>query len=87
MKKTSAEQVLRLLERGHNDPKDLDPFVISGSKVLEGVGTCKSRLIGLLELFTDYSRSHHISWCQLQLRSYPHGHAPRHGTYPSTGQA
>lgn len=40
MKKTSAEQVFRLLERGHNDPKDLDPFIISGSKVLEGVGTC-----------------------------------------------
>lgn len=41
MKKTNAEQVLRLLERGHNDSKDLDPFIISGSKVLEGVGTCK----------------------------------------------
>lgn len=41
MKKTKAEQVLRLLERGHNDAKDLDPFIISGSKVLEGVGTCK----------------------------------------------
>lgn len=41
MKKTNAEQVLHLLERGHNDAKDLDPFIISGSKVLEGVGTCK----------------------------------------------
>ena len=41
MKKTNAEQVLRLLERGHHDAKDLDPFIISGSKVLEGVGTCK----------------------------------------------
>jgi Ca2+-transporting ATPase len=41
MKKTNAEQVLRLLERGHGDAKDLDPFIISGSKVLEGVGTCK----------------------------------------------
>jgi Ca2+-transporting ATPase len=41
MKKTNSEQVLRLLERGHNDAKDLDPFIISGSKVLEGVGTCK----------------------------------------------
>jgi Ca2+-transporting ATPase len=41
MKKTNAEQVLRLLERGHNDSKDLDCFIISGSKVLEGVGTCK----------------------------------------------
>jgi Ca2+-transporting ATPase len=46
MKKTSGEQVLRLLERGHNDSKDLDPFIISGSKVLEGVGTCKySRIL------------------------------------------
>jgi Ca2+-transporting ATPase len=45
MKKTNAEQVLRLLERGHNDSKDLDPFIISGSKVLEGVGTCKSNTI------------------------------------------
>jgi Ca2+-transporting ATPase len=47
MKKTSAEQVLRLLERGHNDSKDLDPFIISGSKVLEGVGTCKSSAASL----------------------------------------
>lgn len=39
MKKTSGEQVLSLLVRGHNDGKDLDPFIISGSKVLEGVGT------------------------------------------------
>lgn len=38
MKKTGGEQVLRLLERGHSDMKDLDPFIISGSKVLEGVG-------------------------------------------------
>ena len=41
MKKTSCEQVLRLLERGHSGSKDLDPFILSGSKVLEGVGTCK----------------------------------------------
>jgi Ca2+-transporting ATPase len=34
MKKTNAEQVLRLLERGHYESKDLDPFIISGSKVL-----------------------------------------------------
>jgi Ca2+-transporting ATPase len=33
MKKTNAEQVLRLLGRGHNESKDLDPFIISGSKV------------------------------------------------------
>ncbi|KAL6709079.1 plasma membrane calcium [Coniothyrium glycines] len=47
MKKTNAEQVLRLLERGHNDPKDLDPFIISGSKVLEGVGTYLITSVGV----------------------------------------
>jgi Ca2+-transporting ATPase len=39
IKKTAAEQVMRLLESGHTDHKDLDPFIISGAKVLEGVGT------------------------------------------------
>ncbi|KAF2277355.1 calcium-translocating P-type ATPase [Westerdykella ornata] len=47
MKKTSAEQVLRLLERGHSDSKDLDPFIISGSKVLEGVGTYLVTSVGV----------------------------------------
>ncbi|KAJ4301815.1 plasma membrane calcium [Kalmusia sp. IMI 367209] len=47
MKKTNAEQVLRLLERGHNDAKDLDPFIISGSKVLEGVGTYLVTSVGV----------------------------------------
>ncbi|KAF2866406.1 hypothetical protein BDV95DRAFT_553044 [Massariosphaeria phaeospora] len=47
MKKTNAEQVLRLLERGHSDSKDLDPFVISGSKVLEGVGTYLVTSVGI----------------------------------------
>ncbi|KAF2750149.1 calcium-translocating P-type ATPase [Sporormia fimetaria CBS 119925] len=47
MRKTSAEQVLRLLERGHSDAKDLDPFIISGSKVLEGVGTYLVTSIGI----------------------------------------
>lgn len=55
MKKTSAEQVLRLLERGHNDGKDLDPFIISGSKVLEGVGTCKSAFC--MKTLAYFSRS------------------------------
>ncbi|KAF2825851.1 calcium-translocating P-type ATPase [Ophiobolus disseminans] len=53
MKKTNAEQVLRLLERGHNDPKDLDPFIISGSKVLEGVGTY---LITSVGVYSSYGR-------------------------------
>lgn len=39
IKKTGGEQVMRLLENGHSDHKDLDPFIISGAKVLEGVGT------------------------------------------------
>ncbi|KAH7116244.1 hypothetical protein B0J11DRAFT_120085 [Dendryphion nanum] len=47
MKKTSGEQVLRLLERGHSDLKDLDPFIISGSKVLEGVGTYLITSVGV----------------------------------------
>ncbi|KAF2010223.1 calcium-translocating P-type ATPase [Aaosphaeria arxii CBS 175.79] len=47
MKKTNGEQVLRLLERGHNDPKDLDPFIISGSKVLEGIGTYMITSVGV----------------------------------------
>ena len=47
MKKNSGEQVLRLLERGHNDSKDLDPFIISGSKVLEGVGTYLVTSVGV----------------------------------------
>ncbi|ORY19050.1 hypothetical protein BCR34DRAFT_648450 [Clohesyomyces aquaticus] len=47
LKKTSGEQVLRLLERGHNDHKDLDPFIISGSKVLEGVGTFLVTSVGV----------------------------------------
>ncbi|OAG09737.1 calcium-translocating P-type ATPase [Paraphaeosphaeria sporulosa] len=47
MKKTNAEQVLRLLERGHSDGKDLDPFIISGSKVLEGVGTYLVTSVGV----------------------------------------
>ncbi|KAF1921352.1 hypothetical protein BDU57DRAFT_584509 [Ampelomyces quisqualis] len=47
MKKTSAEQVFRLLEHGHDDAKDLDPFIISGSKVLEGVGTYLITSVGV----------------------------------------
>jgi Ca2+-transporting ATPase len=47
MKKTNAEQVLRLLEKGHGDSKDLDPFIISGSKVLEGVGTYLVTSVGV----------------------------------------
>lgn len=37
LKKTGGDQVLELLESGHSDSKDLDPFIISGSRVLEGM--------------------------------------------------
>lgn len=39
LKKVGGERVMRLLEEGHTDLKHLDCFIISGSKVLEGVGT------------------------------------------------
>ncbi|KAF7596652.1 plasma membrane calcium [Aspergillus hancockii] len=47
LKKTGAEQVMDYLERGHSRPQDLDPFIISGSKVLEGVGTCLVTSVGV----------------------------------------
>ncbi|KAF1965223.1 calcium-translocating P-type ATPase [Bimuria novae-zelandiae CBS 107.79] len=47
MKKTNAEQVKRHLERGHDDTKDLDPFIISESKVLEGIGTYLVTSVGV----------------------------------------
>jgi Ca2+-transporting ATPase len=39
IKKTGGEKVVSLLEAGHRNTADMDPFIISGSKVLEGVGT------------------------------------------------
>ncbi|KAK9375629.1 ATPase P-type H+ transporting proton pump [Lipomyces chichibuensis] len=39
LKKTGGEDVVVLIERGHTISGDMDPFIISGSKVLEGVGT------------------------------------------------
>jgi Ca2+-transporting ATPase len=38
MKKTGGEEVYKQIQSGNSNPK-LDPFLISGSKVLEGVGT------------------------------------------------
>lgn len=43
--KTGGEQVMRMLESG-SKAKNLDPFVISGSKVLEGVGTYLCTSVG-----------------------------------------
>lgn len=51
LKKTGGEQVMRLLENGHSDHKDLDPFIISGSKVLEGVGTFLVTSVGVHSSF------------------------------------
>ncbi|KAL4932534.1 uncharacterized protein BDV17DRAFT_279680 [Aspergillus undulatus] len=47
LKKTGGDQVLRLLEQGHTKQQDMDPFIISGSKVLEGVGTCLVTSVGV----------------------------------------
>ncbi|KAI0007686.1 calcium-translocating P-type ATPase [Xylariaceae sp. FL0662B] len=46
IKKTPGEQVMALLESGAN-PKGLDPFIISGAKVLEGVGTFLCTSVGV----------------------------------------
>ena len=46
MKKTTGEEVWRHLEQGTASSK-LDPFIISGSKVLEGIGTCLVTSVGV----------------------------------------
>ncbi|KAL2068976.1 hypothetical protein VTL71DRAFT_15314 [Oculimacula yallundae] len=51
LKKTGGAQVSRLLEEGHTNPKDLDPFIISGAKVLEGVGTYVVTSVGVNSSF------------------------------------
>ena len=51
LKKTSGEQVMRLLEAGHHDARDLDPFIISGAKVLEGIGTYLVTSVGVNSSF------------------------------------
>jgi Ca2+-transporting ATPase len=51
LKKTGGEQVMRLLENGHSNQKDLDPFIISGAKVLEGVGTYLVTSVGVHSSF------------------------------------
>ncbi|KAM0721101.1 hypothetical protein Q7P37_003387 [Cladosporium fusiforme] len=47
LRKTPGEKVFQLLEQGHTDGKDLDPFIVSGSKVLEGVGTYLVTSVGV----------------------------------------
>ncbi|KAI0378881.1 plasma membrane calcium-transporting ATPase [Hypomontagnella monticulosa] len=50
IKKTPGAQVMALLDSGAN-PKGLDPFIISGSKVLEGVGTFLCTSVGVHSSF------------------------------------
>ncbi|KAI1103866.1 hypothetical protein F4804DRAFT_352610 [Jackrogersella minutella] len=50
IKKTPGEQVMKLLESGASQ-KGLDPFIISGSKVLEGVGTFLCTSVGVNSSF------------------------------------
>lgn len=47
LRKTSGERVFQLLEEGHTNMKELDPFIVSGSKVLEGVGTYLVTSVGV----------------------------------------
>ncbi|KAI8626563.1 calcium-translocating P-type ATPase [Xylariaceae sp. FL1651] len=50
IKKTPGEQVMASLESGAS-PKGLDPFIISGAKVLEGVGTFLCTSVGVHSSF------------------------------------
>ncbi|KAG0642474.1 hypothetical protein HOY80DRAFT_1007905 [Tuber brumale] len=50
MKKTPGEEVMRQIEAGTASSK-LDPFIISGSKVLEGVGTYVVTSVGVNSSF------------------------------------
>lgn len=47
LKKVGGEQVMRMLEEGHQNVKDMDCFIISGSKVLEGIGTYMATSVGV----------------------------------------
>lgn len=51
LRKTGGHQVMQLLRDGHSDIKDLDPFIISGAKVLEGVGTFVCTSVGVNSSF------------------------------------
>ncbi|CAG9989574.1 unnamed protein product [Clonostachys byssicola] len=50
IKKTGGEQVMKALEAGHSKA-DLDPFIISGAKVLEGMGTFVATSVGVNSSF------------------------------------
>lgn len=50
LKKTGGDEVMRILESGQQH-KDLDPFIISGAKVLEGMGTFLCTSVGVNSSF------------------------------------
>lgn len=50
IKKTAGDQVMKALESGQMT-KELDPFIISGAKVLEGVGTFVCTSVGVNSSF------------------------------------
>ncbi|KAI1332316.1 calcium-translocating P-type ATPase [Xylariaceae sp. FL0255] len=51
IKKTPAKQALTSLESGSAMSRDLDPFIVSGAKVLEGVGTFLCTSVGIHSSF------------------------------------
>ncbi|OQO13007.1 hypothetical protein B0A48_02471 [Cryoendolithus antarcticus] len=51
LKKTPGDHVMRMLAEGHTELKHMDPFIISGSKVLEGVGTYLVTSVGVYSSF------------------------------------
>jgi Ca2+-transporting ATPase len=52
MQKTPGAAVMKALEAGQSQStKDLDPFIISGAKVLEGVGTFMATSVGVHSSF------------------------------------
>ncbi|KAI0427683.1 calcium-translocating P-type ATPase [Xylaria sp. FL1042] len=51
IKKTPGDQVMTSLESGSANTKGLDPFIISGAKVLEGVGTFLCTSVGVHSSF------------------------------------
>ncbi|EFY87959.1 plasma membrane calcium-transporting ATPase 2 [Metarhizium acridum CQMa 102] len=50
LKKTGGDHVMRALEAGLN-PRKLDPFIVSGAKVLEGMGTFVCTSVGVNSSF------------------------------------
>lgn len=52
LKKTAGDQVYNILEHGHAaKSSDMDPFIISGAKVLEGMGTFVCTSVGVNSSF------------------------------------